>query len=98
MPTRTLSRFMSAVKQALVITLPCAMSTSVAGQDLLQQITATDGVACEQFGHGLAFDGNRIVVGAAAAPDDPPLACASGSGAAYVFDRHDSIWLQAYRL
>ena len=93
-------RFMRAMKRSLAITLSCSIGPIVSGQDLLQQITSTGGVACEQFGHGLAFDGERIVVGAAAAADDPPMPCASGPGSAYVFDHQPDGggWVQKQRL
>jgi len=81
-----------------VTTLLVSLGLPAAAQNPLQLITASGGIDCEQFGHGLAVDGTRIVVGAAAAPDDPPLPCASGPGAAYVFDRVGSSWVQTQRL
>ena len=79
---------------ALVSSLP---SVSYA-QCQLQKIYAIGAAQCEQFGKGLDMDGDRIVVGAHAAGDDPPLPCATGPGAAYVFDRVGSGWIQRQRL
>jgi hypothetical protein len=89
---------MRVMKRCLVLGLSCSIAPIAAGQNLLQKINASGGVACEQFGHGLAISGTRIVVGAAAATDDPPMLCASGPGAAYVFDRSGDQWLQTVRL
>src|SRR5262245_12512935 len=91
-------RFMRVMKLSLVLTLSCSFVSISSGQNLLLKINATGGVPCEQFGHGLAISGTRIVAGAAAAPDDPPMPCASGPGAAYVFDWNGDQWLQTVRL
>ena len=60
-----------------------------------QKITANDGVAYDQFGQQLAFQGTTAVIGAdqATYANQYP-----GPGAAYVFDLADGTWTQTQRL
>ena len=57
------------------------------------KLTASDGTAADQFGHSVALDGERAVVGARF--HDGPGA---NSGAAYVFERQGVAWVETAKL
>jgi len=59
-----------------------------------QKLTASDAQGGDLFGLGLAFDGQRIVVGAELADD--PMGVASG--AAYVFFDRNGFWVEEAKL
>ena len=86
-------------RAALTVGLACSLQAVGSAQCQLSKIYAMGGDPCEQFGKGIAIDGDRIVVGAHSADDDPTLPCATGNtGAAYVFERVGSGWIQTARL
>lgn len=63
------------------------------GWQLQQKLTASDASSYSFFGSSLAIDGDRIVVGAYGDPN-----AGIYSGAAYVFVRLGSIWIQEQKL
>ena len=84
---------------ALTAGLSCFFPAVGSAQCQLDKIYAIGSDPCEQFGMGLDMDGDRLVVGAHSADDDPAQPCATGNtGAAYVFERVGSSWIQTQRL
>jgi hypothetical protein len=59
-----------------------------------QKLTASDAAADDEFGDAVAFDGNRVLIGAAL--DD----CAAGDtcGAAYIFVHNGTSWVEQQKL
>lgn len=58
-----------------------------------QKLLAADGIANDNFGHGVAISGNRIAV--SAPKHDMPL---SGAGAVYVFEHDGTAWVQTAKV
>jgi hypothetical protein len=58
-----------------------------------QKLTASDGVAHDHFGWGVAVDGDTVVVGARAGDGNAP-----DSGAAYVFRWNGATWVEEQKL
>ena len=56
----------------------------------MTKLTASDGVADDEFGYSLSIDGNYIIAGAPS-KDSPGIL---NHGAAYVFIQNNSIWTQ----
>ena len=59
-----------------------------------QKLTSTEGAAGDQFGYAVAFDGDTAVIGAFCAEVGPGL----DQGAAYVFTRAGTSWVQQQKL
>ena len=77
-----------------VFTRPGICSQQPCSWSLAQTLTASDGVASDQFGQSLAFDGQTILIGA-------PYAAVGGhqqQGAAYTFTKSGSTWTQNQKL
>lgn len=60
---------------------------------LEKKLTASDGTALDEFGHDVAIDGERIVVGAR--QDDEVF---GNSGSVYIFERVAGIWVETQKL
>ncbi len=63
------------------------------GWQLEARLTASDGAAVDRFGSAVAIDGERIVVGAWGCDG-----ANTDEGAAYVFERVGTSWIQAQKL
>jgi hypothetical protein len=77
-----------------VYTRPALCSQQPCTWSLAQTLTAGDGVASDEFGFSLAFDGQTMLIGA-------PYADVGGrqqQGAAYTFTKSGSTWTQNQKL
>ena len=80
---------------AYVFTEPSAGWTNITqAARLTAKRTASDGAAYESFGDSVAISGNTMVVGA----PDATVGASASQGAAYVFTRSGSDWVQVARL
>lgn len=59
-----------------------------------QKLTASDGIAGDQFSDSVALSGSTIVVGAPVVTIDNNF----GQGAAYIFERHGGSWVETQKL
>jgi hypothetical protein len=66
----------------------------VGGWEQVVKITASDGHSGDQFGHGLALDGDRLVIGALKGDVSGAVNC----GAVYVYQFNGAAWVLETRL
>ena len=63
------------------------------GWTQIENLTASDAAAGDNFGRSVAIDGNYALIGAAGTADDP-----DASGSAYLFEHTDTGWTQTQKL
>jgi len=63
----------------------------------VQKLIASDGESGDYFGGSVALDGNYLIVGA---EDDENENCINGysSGAAYIFEKEDNLWIEKQKI